>query len=244
MASHPDSTFLYILDCLANVIIVDTLHNVVRSRWHVIETPKTLSVTSFGSSVLIAFEDSQLVREYTPDGLVVREITMDGLHGSPTHVIQLDVDRFVVSQGTPGRDGLHRVCLFDEDGKLLQSFGGERGSGEWCIRFRVAAISSERSASFRCRRQNFEEYTNPSNHLLTNPNNHFLQSLLALEILRNSFDTPAQLLVYSGAVFLTCAHCQCHVLHRQLRDNHAELGKRYHDRSTVGFCQRRYKIGK
>ena len=63
--------------------------------------------------------------EYTTTGQLVREIPLPQDITNPLHAIQMDNDRFLVSHV----GSLHRVCLIDNEGQLIKSYGGAPGSG-------------------------------------------------------------------------------------------------------------------
>ena len=62
--------------------------------------------------------------EYAITGQQMRAISLPQNITNPTHAIQMDNDRFLVSHV----DSLNRVCLIDNKGKLIKSYGGARGS--------------------------------------------------------------------------------------------------------------------
>ena len=87
-----------------------------------------LSVTH-ESNVILAVCHQNKLSEYSPDGELIGETNLtyydDYLY--PNHAIKLTNGQFVFSHGLKN-DGFHRVCLVAADGKLLRSFGGNRGS--------------------------------------------------------------------------------------------------------------------
>jgi len=85
-----------------------------------------LSLTST-NNVLVTQYNTKQIKEYTPDGRLIREISLDSSIVSPRHSIQLSSNRFVVSHGR--RESLHRVCLVNTRGHIIQCYGGARGSG-------------------------------------------------------------------------------------------------------------------
>jgi len=84
-----------------------------------------LSLTSTGN-VLVTPLFTKQIQEYTPDGRLIRKIRLDSSIEYPMHSVQLSSDRFVVSQFGPS---LHRVCLVDTSGRIIQCYGGALGSG-------------------------------------------------------------------------------------------------------------------
>ena len=88
-----------------------------------------LSVTYESNVIFIVHSKSQLY-EYSSDGQLIREISLlsDADIHHPYYAIKLTNGHFVVSHGDFAEGGLHRVCVVDEDGKLIKSFGGTPGS--------------------------------------------------------------------------------------------------------------------
>ena len=78
-------------------------------------------------SVLVTLYDTKQIKEYTTDGSLMREISLDSSMERPWHSVQLSSDRLVVSHGWGG--SLNRVCIVDMSGRINQSYGGSRGSG-------------------------------------------------------------------------------------------------------------------
>lgn len=69
------------------------------------------------------------IKEYSPDGQLIRELNLAADAGivAPYRAIKLANDQFVVSHGRDYSE-LHRLCVLDEAGKLIKSFGGKHGS--------------------------------------------------------------------------------------------------------------------
>jgi len=81
--------------------------------------------------VLVTFSETRKLREFTPSGQHVREITLQSDIDYPRHVIQLDKNRYAVIHGhSENDDGFHRVCIVNSIGTLIQSYGGNRGSSD------------------------------------------------------------------------------------------------------------------
>ena len=70
---------------------------------------------------------SNSLYEYTSTGELRREIALKGGVVNPWRAVHMDGDRFLVCQ--PGGNDLHRVCLIDNRGNLIKSFGSTKGSG-------------------------------------------------------------------------------------------------------------------
>jgi len=131
MAARPGGSFMYVSDnCYDLIHVIDDAG--VRRRWSVEGSPLGVSVTPVGSNVLATFDEGGvgLLREYTPEGDVVREIRLESGMETPTHAVQLAASRYAVSQGAHGQGKLHRVSIIDERGTRLTSFGNEEGSGK------------------------------------------------------------------------------------------------------------------
>ena len=95
-----------------------------------------LSVTD-ESNIILTVSNKSSLKEYSPDGQLVREIVMspDANIRNPMHAIKLANGHFVVSHGS--NLGLHRVCVVDTDGKLKKSFGRRCGSATGQLNFPV-----------------------------------------------------------------------------------------------------------
>ena len=77
-----------------------------------------LSITKHGS-VLVTCHSLNKLFEYSTDGIKIREIALQSDLRGPYRAIQRDNDQFLIDH-----DSLHRVCLIDNKGKLIKSFGG------------------------------------------------------------------------------------------------------------------------
>ena len=83
-----------------------------------------LSTLKSGSILVTCYSPAKLM-EYTTTGQLVREIPLQQDITNPLHAIQMDNDRFLVCHV----GSLHRVCLVDNKGQLIKSYGGAPGSG-------------------------------------------------------------------------------------------------------------------
>jgi hypothetical protein len=97
----------------------------VGTRWSTGENFGSLSVSSDSNIILCVSNRSKLI-EYTRDGKDIRVIPLPGLV-HPYHAIKLNSGEFLVSHGRTN-DALHQICNVNEDGKVLRSFGGEKGN--------------------------------------------------------------------------------------------------------------------
>ena len=95
------------------------------SNWSVgTRSQLSLSTLKSGSILLTCYSPAKLL-EYTTTGQLVREIPLQQDITNPYHAIQTDNDQFLVSHV----GSLHRVCLIDNRGQLIRSYGGAQGSG-------------------------------------------------------------------------------------------------------------------
>ena len=118
---------LYVSEVEDKVIHRIQLPDEVHSNCTVNSRYLTMSINQKGN-VLVTCWDLNKIIEYTPIGSCVRGITVNainGVHACLQHAIQLDHDRFLICHTSP-RD--HRVCVIDQRGRLMQSFGGESES--------------------------------------------------------------------------------------------------------------------
>jgi len=75
--------------------------------------------------VLITLNDTGRIQEYTTDGSLIKEISLDSSIDCPWHCVQLSTGNFAVSHW-----GVQdRVCIVDTSGHIIQSYGGSQGSG-------------------------------------------------------------------------------------------------------------------
>ena len=95
------------------------------NSWSVGGGQLQLSILKSGNILVTCYLLNKLI-EYTTTGQLVREILLQQDITNPTHAIQMDKDRFFVSHFG---NNLHRVCLIDNKGQLIKSYGGAPGSG-------------------------------------------------------------------------------------------------------------------
>lgn len=98
------------------------------TQWSVDDVPSGLSVTAT-CNLLVTCCDLGKVMEFTTEGNLLREIVFQSCIVHPWHTIELNNRSFVVCHGSD-HDLLHRVCLVDPAGRLMQSYGGFRGLGD------------------------------------------------------------------------------------------------------------------
>ena len=88
------------------------------------DSPWGLSVTR-NHHLLVTLKSSKRIREYTTHGDVTREINLDVSIDVPWHSIELSSGQFVVCHAGAKQ---HRVCTVDTSGRIVQSYGGPKGS--------------------------------------------------------------------------------------------------------------------
>jgi len=102
-------------------------HGVDITNWPVNDKPCCLSVTDT-HSVLVTCREVRRIKEFTTDGILLRQIQLSEDVVSPWHTIQLSSGEFVVCHGDLD-DPIHRVCLIGSDGRVVKSYGRQKGSG-------------------------------------------------------------------------------------------------------------------
>jgi hypothetical protein len=127
MTSCPQCDAVYISDGCANKIIAINEHGVVVVfNWYVGGTPQGLSVNS-QLNVVVAI-DGQRPQEFTRRGEFLRIVNLQSDITKVWQAIQLDDDRYVVVHGW-NSEHLQRVCIVNGNGTIIQSYGGNQGSG-------------------------------------------------------------------------------------------------------------------
>jgi len=127
MSSAPGCDLIYAVDNCNRLIHVVDEHG-VRVQWPVDDTPFSVSLTS-ECNALVTFDNRSNINEYTWRGDLVRQVVVQSDIGVPTSAVKIDDNRLIVGQGQPGETGLHRVCAIDDRGRVLGSYGAEKGSG-------------------------------------------------------------------------------------------------------------------
>jgi len=90
------------------------------THWPVQDVPACLSLT-IRHMVLVTCRKVDIVKEFTTDGELLREVVLDEVV-SPWHTVQLYSGEYVMCHGDSG-EALHRVCLVDSGGQLVSAFG-------------------------------------------------------------------------------------------------------------------------
>jgi hypothetical protein len=126
MTSCPQCDVVYTSDWCANKIFAISEHGVVVFNWSVVGQPMGLSVNS-QLNVVVAIR-GQRPQLFTRRGEFVRNVNLQSDIIWMWQGIQLDDDRYVVIHGA-GFASLHQVCIVSGNGIIIQSFGGNQGSG-------------------------------------------------------------------------------------------------------------------
>ena len=95
------------------------------SKWSVkLDVVSGLSVAN-NYNLLLTVHSPARILEYTPEGRLMREIKLDDSLIKICHCIQLSTGQYVVSQlRSPSR-----VCIVDDSGHIIKSYGGPAGAG-------------------------------------------------------------------------------------------------------------------
>ena len=118
---------LYVSEYKDKLIHRIQLSDETTSHWSVNSKYLKMSINRKGNVVVSSFELNTIV-EYTPYGICVREIQLDGIKKTIRyleHAIQLDDDRFVICHSTKTHS---RVCIIDSNGRMVNNYGGKSGS--------------------------------------------------------------------------------------------------------------------
>jgi len=97
------------------------------TRWSVNDTPAGLSVTD-SHAVLVTCIEVRKVKEFSTDGVLLRQLQLPEDILAPHHAVQLSSEQVLVCHGEVF-DDVHRVCLVGSNGQVAKSYGGSRGSG-------------------------------------------------------------------------------------------------------------------
>ena len=97
------------------------------TKWPVKDRPCGLSVNA-AHNLMVTCDRVRKIKEFSPHGNLLREVTLPDDVINPWHAIQLTNGQFVVCHGGPG-DQVNRVCMVSEDGgHIINSHGGQPGS--------------------------------------------------------------------------------------------------------------------
>jgi len=134
---------LYISDHIAECIHrLDLQGN--STKWPVKDEPCGLSV-NVDHNLIVACDRLQKIKEFSPRGDLLYNVTLSDDVISPWHAIQLTNGQFIVCHGRPD-DPLNRVCKVSEDGAhIINSHGGQPGSniGQYNVPLHLAVDDNE-----------------------------------------------------------------------------------------------------
>jgi len=108
------------------------------------DTPGRLSVNS-AYNVLVTCRMVRKIKELSPWGDLLRDVTLPDDVINPRHAIQLTIGQFIVCHGGRG-DPVHRVCTVSADGReIVHSHGGQPGSdtGQYDVPGHLAVDDTE-----------------------------------------------------------------------------------------------------
>ena len=114
--ASPPQDCLYISDFVQKVIHRYDLSDNVITQWEVGGECWGLSLTST-DNVLVTLQDKRQIKEYSPDGRMIRTINLDSSMECPRHSIQLPNDQFAVSHGMG--TSLHQIYIVDSSGRII-----------------------------------------------------------------------------------------------------------------------------
>ena len=133
IASSDRQKCIYICDAMNSCILrLEPLDNGEANckPWRVPGLPRGLSVNSNGFLIVSCFKDSVLC-EYSPDGILQRQVILDERTICPYHAVQIANDEWLVSYQTnvSEPDEKFGVCTVDQYGEIFDTFG-ESSSGD------------------------------------------------------------------------------------------------------------------
>lgn len=91
---------------------------VVIREWVTGEDKGLLSISS-DAKIILTVTKKRMLKEYSPEGQLIREVSLSPDASSPWHAVKLTNNNFVVSKDD---DRLHTVSVVDSDGQTVQSF--------------------------------------------------------------------------------------------------------------------------
>ena len=118
---------LYVSEAEDKLIHKIQLPDENKSSWSVDGTWLTLSISKNGNVIASSWKPAKIF-EYTSDGTFVREILVNQIDAnliSLQHAIQLEGEKFLVCHS---EETHHRVCVIDNTGRVINSYGGSSGS--------------------------------------------------------------------------------------------------------------------
>jgi len=97
------------------------------TRWPVNDRPSKLSVNA-DHNLIVTFGRVRKIKEFSPHGDLLRDVTLPGEVIHPRHAIQLTSGQFIVCHGDLN-DPIHRVCKLNSEGDhIINAHGGQPGS--------------------------------------------------------------------------------------------------------------------
>lgn len=126
MVSCDKHQCLYIADSRNRVVYRVTNDNTI-TQWPLDDMPCGLSVNSAGNVIIVTCNEENKIKEFTTDGELIQEISLESDIVHPWHAVELTADQFVVCHGLFG-DPLHRVCVVSSSGEVRRVVGKTRGS--------------------------------------------------------------------------------------------------------------------
>jgi len=113
-------------------------------QWPVNDIPCGLSVNA-DHNLIVTCRSVRKIKEFSPHGDLLRDITLPDDVINPWHAIQLTNGQFIVCHGYPA-DPVNRVCKVSEDGgHIINSHGGQPGSniGQYAMSRHLAVDDNE-----------------------------------------------------------------------------------------------------
>jgi len=102
--------------------------NKVINQWSVNDSCRGLSLTK-SHNLLATLHGTKQIEEYSPDGNLLRAISLDKTIDCPYHCIEIFRDQFVVSYGDVGTEQKESgVCIVDSAGRIIESYKGPKRS--------------------------------------------------------------------------------------------------------------------
>jgi len=134
---------LYICDPAVKCVHrLDTQGNA--TMWPVNDRPRSLSVNA-DHNLIVTCRRNRRIKEFSPRGDLLRDITLPDDVINPWHVIQLTNGQFIVCHGGLN-DPVNRVCKISSDGyEIVHSHGGQPGSniGQYNVPAHLAVDDNE-----------------------------------------------------------------------------------------------------
>jgi len=115
---------LYAREYSGKTIYRYDLSNDTTTKWSVSGKCWGLSVNKC-YNLLVTLYDTNKIQEYTTNGSLIREISLESSLAGSKHCIQLSTGNFVISQVLT----FQRICIVDMNGNIIKAYGGSAGSG-------------------------------------------------------------------------------------------------------------------